>query len=231
METPEDIQAVQSMMETIFPTMGAMITPNLIEVSHQNTFANVLGTILLAWSTYELFTGLETIFAKISTKGSNRNFYLSHLAAVISFIIVFGSGCLFMVISTASQTTFAAMFQLHFEHFPMRLLQPLLTSLSLLCVVGSLTLIYKLMPTQKIALTNALRGSFLFLLFFTFGRSFFQFYVEFYKTMNASVYGTFLTAMVMIVWIYYIAAIFLFAAQYVIYLEDSEAQPPSTAAE
>lgn len=219
---PSETQAIQRLFEELFPSIATLVTDNLLNIASKNLATNLLSTLLLAWSTYELFTGLQVVFVKISTRGLERSLFWSHAIAVFCFCIVFGASCSVIVLTTAGTTLFQALIAAYFGTVPTLIIRPLLIGLALGFVVGGLTLLYKLMPTQEIRLRHALKASFLFLGFFALGRIFFQFYVGFFKTLNESVYGTFLSGLVILVWIYYLAKSFLFSAQYAIYLQDKE---------
>ncbi len=217
-----EVQAIQRVVEELFPSVATLITDNLLNIASKNMATNLLSTLLLAWSTYELFTGLQVVFAKISTRGLDRNLFWSHAVSVVCFCIVFGASCAVIIFTTAGTPLFQALIAVYFGALPNVVVRPLLIMLSLGSVVGGLTLLYKLMPTQEVRLRHALKAAFLFLAFFALGRVFFQFYVGFFKTLNESVYGTFLSGLVILVWIYYLAKSFLFSAQYAIYLQDKE---------
>lgn len=217
-----EVQAIQRVVEELFPSIASLVTDNLLNIASKNLATNLLSTILLAWSTYELFTGLQVVFAKISTRGLDRNFFWSHALSVVCFCIVFGASCAVVIFTTAGTPLFQALIGVYFGAIPSSIIRPILILLSLGSVVGGLTLVYKLMPTQDVRFRHALKASLLFLSFFALGRIFFQFYVGFFKSFNESVYGTFLSGLVILVWIYYLAKSFLFSAQYAIYLQDKE---------
>ena len=101
-----ETEAIRRVVEELFPSIASLVTDNLLDIASKNLATNLLSTILLAWSTYELFTGLQVVFAKISTRGLERNLFWSHTLAVVCFCIVFGASCAVIVLTTAGTALF-----------------------------------------------------------------------------------------------------------------------------
>lgn len=222
LNSPESLGELRKVIDTLIPNASPIIAQNIIDLMQKSTLFNVMGILMLIYSTYELFEGLHIIFQKISTRGTERNFWWSQAIAVGSFLLVFNSSCAFIILTTVPEATLQTLVHLYFPDREFPALRPLATTLSLLIVVGSITLIYKWMPTQKVRLWYAFRGSLLFIGLFLVGRVCYEVYVTFYRQYNVSVYGTFLSLFVVLIWIYYLSRIFLFAAQYAIYLEEKD---------
>ncbi len=207
----------------LFPDMDPSFAQNLNYVLHANALSNALSIALLCWSTYELFVCLHTVFAKISTKGSNRNFFFANLMSVICFLIVASACTLFLLISTTSPEalqTLVGQYQIAGMSLSIRMVRYMAYAVALTGVIFSITTIYKLMPTQKIKIRNAFRASLLFVGIFLAGRASYQLYVAFFKIMNENVYGALLHFLVILIWIYFLSSAFLFSAQYAIFLEE-----------
>ena len=219
-DTPESWAQISHLFETLMPAVGPLISQNLVAVMQRNAVADLLTIAMLGWSAYELFTCLHAVFAKISVRGKDRNVFFSNLVALLSFITVCGASTAFLILSTTSAETLKTIFGEYLARVPLIGIRGLAVGSSLGCVIGAITLIYKLMPTQKISVTHAFRGSLLFIGFFMIGRATYQLYINVYSVMNANVYGAFMSFMIVTIWIYYLSMIFLFSAQYAIYLEE-----------
>ncbi len=204
----------------LFPNLDPAFAQNLNDVLHANALSNALSIGLLCWSTYELFVCLHTVFAKLSTRGGVRNFFLSNFMAVLCFLVVSGACTLFLLLSTTNAEALQALVGIYINGMSVRMVRYLAYVIALGGVIASITAIYKIMPVQKIKLRNAFRASLLFVTIFLAGRVTYQLYVGFFKFMNENVYGALLHFLVVLIWIYFLSSAFLFSAQYAIYLED-----------
>jgi membrane protein len=126
----------------------------------------------------------------------------------------------FVIVSTTDAEILAVLFPKYLAGVAPLLLNSLTALIALFSVIGSVAVIYKVMPTQKIRWLNALKGSLLFVAFFILGRACSQGYALYFKRANEGMYGPFFTFLLAVVWIYFLSRIFLFAAQYSIYLEE-----------
>jgi membrane protein len=216
----QSTQELIHFFETVVPTVTPWISSNLILVLQRNALSNVMGLIVLSWSTYELFICLHSAFAKISVRGEQRDFIGSNFICLLCFSAVALSTTVVMIL----YTTKAPILRSFFGDFGNRLSLSTVSFLALLaaiaCVIASLTFIYKFMPIQQVRLSFAFRGSLLFLLLFLAGRVGYQAYVQFNQHRGEQLYGVFSILIFVIIWIYYLSSAFMFSAQYVIYLEE-----------
>ncbi|MFM8315059.1 MAG: YihY/virulence factor BrkB family protein, partial [Deltaproteobacteria bacterium] len=202
------------------PSLDPMVTQGLVVVLKQNTAGDFLSVGVLVWSAYELFDSLQYAFSKLSTVGIERNRFWGTLMALFCFLIVVLGSTGFVLVSTTDAEILAILFPKYFSGLNSIFLNSLTALIGLFSVIGSVTVIYKVMPTQRIQWWNAFKGSLLFMSFFILGRGCSQVYASYFKRANAGMYGPFFTSLLAIVWIYYLSRIFLFAAQYSIYLEE-----------
>jgi len=136
------------------------------------------------------------------------------------FLVVIIGSTAFVIVSTTDAEVITFLFPALRQSLNPLMLSVLAALTGLMSVIGSITVIYKVMPIQKVAWLNALKGSLLFVCFFILGRAGYQGYALYFKKANEGMYGPFLTFLLASVWIYYLSRIFLFAAQYAIYLEE-----------
>jgi membrane protein len=217
---PESSRELSSFFQTMVPNVEAWLLEALIQMLKLNAFSNLVSTFFLGCSTYGLFTCLHTVFSKISVRGAKRNAFISGVVCLICFIMVGGASTLFFMLFTTSAPLLKSLYSPYLDKFNLAAINYLASAIALFCVLSSVTFIYKFMPTQKVDLRFALKGSLLFMGLFLSGRLAYQVYSIYYRSMNQSVYGSFVGFILVVVWIYYLSYIFLFSAQYAIYLEE-----------
>lgn len=217
-EGSENGGRLRELVEALLPTMAPLVTDNLLGLLQKNPLSNWLNTIFLAWSSYELFTVLETVFQRISPAGKPRESWASHLGALVCFLITCSTTVLVILLTTADARLLTELFYLGDRSQDPLTLRVLSLGVSFAALFCGLTAIFKLMPLQPIPLLHAVRASFVFLGLFMVGRAGYQIYDSYFRAMNASFYGGFVSFLVIVVWLYYLASIFLVSAQYALYL-------------
>jgi membrane protein len=216
-QSPEELG---HFIHSLVPSLDPTVTQGLVVVLKQNSVGDFFSVLVLIWAAYELFDSLQYAFAKISTLGGERNRFWATLMALLCFLIVVLGSTAFVIFSTTDAEILAVLFPDYFRGVNPLVLNSLTAVIALFSVIGSITVIYKVMPTQKVSWLNALKGSLLFISFFILGRGCYQGYALYFKRANQGMYGPFLTFLLAVVWIYFLSRIFLFAAQYAIYLEE-----------
>lgn len=219
---PEALRDLSQVIETLMPAMGPIISQNLIAVMRQNALTNILSVVLLVWSVIQLVSCLHSVFVKLSPTGRRRNFAGTGIVCLAAFLLVCGSCTFFFFLSLVPRQLVLANLSPYLTWITVGKLRYVAMGLALGGMLGSITLLFKILPTQKIRLTNAYRGSWLFLCLFLLGRITYEAYVVFYRHLNQSVYGTFLAFFIVIVWVQYLCFCFLFSAQYTIFLEERD---------
>ncbi len=207
-------------LHRLIPSLDASVTQGLVIVLKQNSVGDFFTLLVLIWSSYELFDSLQFAFSKISTVGGDRNRFWATFMSLFCFLIVVLGSTAFVLVSTTDAEILAILFPKYLSHLGSLTLNAITALIGLFSVIGSVTAIYKIMPTQKVRWYNAFKGSLLFVFFCILGRACYQGYAWYFKRANEGMYGPFFTFLLASVWIYYLSRIFLFAAQYSIYLEE-----------
>lgn len=215
-QSPEELG---HFLHRLIPSLDSSVTQGLSVVLKQNTASDFFTLLVLIWSSYELFDSLQFAFTKISS-GVERNRFWATLMALFCFLVVVLGSTLFVMASTTDGELLAILFPNYLGQVNVWVLNVLTALIGLLSVVGSIAIIFKIMPPQKVKWLNAMKGSLLFVSFFILGRGCYQGYAFYFRRANEVFYGPFFTFLLASVWIYYLSRIFLFSAQYVIYLED-----------
>lgn len=216
-QSPEELGLI---LQKLVPSFDPSVIQGLVVVLKQNSAGDFFTFLVLIWASYELFDSLQFAFTKISTVGVDRNRFWATLMALFCFLVVIIGSTAFVIVSTTDAEVITFLFPALRQSLNPLMLSVLAALTGLMSVIGSITVIYKVMPIQKVAWLNALKGSLLFVYFFMLGRAGYQGYALYFKKANEGMYGPFLTFLLASVWIYYLSRIFLFAAQYAIYLEE-----------
>lgn len=216
-QSPEELGLI---LQKLVPSFDPSVIQGLVVVLKQNSAGDFFTFLVLIWASYELFDSLQFAFTKISTVGVDRNRFWATLMALFCFLVVIIGSTAFVIVSTTDAEVITFLFPALRQSLKPLMLSVLAALTGLMSVIGSITVIYKVMPIQKVAWLNALKGSLLFVCFFILGRAGYQGYALYFKKANEGMYGPFLTFLLASVWIYYLSRIFLFAAQYAIYLEE-----------
>lgn len=216
-QSPEELGLI---LQKLVPSFDPSVIQGLVVVLKQNSAGDFFTFLVLIWASYELFDSLQFAFTKISTVGVDRNRFWATLMAFFCFLVVIIGSTAFVIVSTTDAEVITFLFPALRQSLNPLMRSALAALTGLMSVIGSITVIYKVMPIQKVAWLNALKGSLLFVCFFMLGRAGYQGYALYFKKANEGMYGPFLTFLLASVWIYYLSRIFLFAAQYAIYLEE-----------
>ncbi len=214
-ETPQQLTNV---IKSVLPSLDPKIASEVLDLLRQNTATGVMNLIILVWCAYELFRAMSYAFEHISVEGRMRTAFWENAIAGFCFLIVVSISTFLLFVTTAELSSLKSYLQ--FESWSLTWFKILVGITSLLSVVAGITLVFKIMPTEKIGWEFAFLGSLLFLLLFICGRSCFAVYGEQYRALNQPFYGPFVTFIMVSVWIYFLSFIFLFSAQYAIYLES-----------
>ncbi len=213
---------MQTVLQSMFPYSGEWFTQSLISVLRSNAVDGFLGFGLLIYSTYKLFACLHSIFKKISINQRVRHPFLEQLISSFCFLVVSSGSTAAIFLFSTKSAVLKTMVGPNFAIYSLWYINSIASLTSALFLLGSLTFLYKMLPTQKIGVRNALRGGSLFLGSFVICKAMYQFYIVYFHYMNASTYGRFFKPLLFLAWIHFLVYSFLFAAQYVIYLESKD---------
>jgi membrane protein len=171
-----------------------------------------IGTILIGAS--GAFLELQDALNKIwRVKEKSKSILLGAIKQrFFSFILVLGTGLLLLLslISSAALGTVKRFMGQVFS-WPVFLLQSIDFFLSVAVISLLLAMIFKLLPDTKIAWNDVWIGAAFASIFFTIGKALIGSYLG--GSVAGSAYGAVAAPLVVLVWIYYSAQIFLFGAE------------------
>lgn len=213
-------EELNRLLNILLPSADPTVSQNVLAILERNAATNFFNLGLLCWSVYQLFDALNTAFINLSVRGNVRSPVWTNVICAFCFLVVLGASTFFLILHTIDPEILRKLLSQYLGDSAAWQIKAAALWLSVGLVLLSITFIFKLMPTQKIKLLHAFRGSVLFILFFLCGREAYQLYSSYYRFMNEDTFGPFFTFIMVIVWIYYLSRSFLFSAQYSIYLAE-----------
>lgn len=210
-----DIQRqITAVIRTFHPYFDGNLLSQLGQIESKGHVLGGIGMISLIWFSSMIFGAMDTALNIIFRSGRRRNVLLSKLFA-FSMIPAGWTVGLTSVLLTYVATLLSN--QTVFGHAPFLKLH-LLTRAVLQYVIPFLaaalftTIVFLVIPSKRIRFTTALAGSCLFSLLTELVKHAFTWYVAHHTRYNA-IFGSLETVVILLVWVYYMAVIFLFCAE------------------
>jgi membrane protein len=178
-------------------------------------WAGILSLILLLWSASNIFVQLQdslnTVWGVQLRPDLPLRRKIEHRALPLLVVLVIGALLLVAVIASAALTAVAAFFTnlLPGGEFFWQFVN-FLISLAVITILFAL--IFKFLPDVKIRWPDLWPGSLLTAILFVFGQFLLGWYLG--RQSSASVYGAAGSLIVLLLWLYYSAQIFLFGAEF-----------------
>jgi membrane protein len=210
------IQAdVAAGIKGINPYFSENLLVQLGQIEKKSHLLGWLGLLSLVWLSAMIFNAIETALNIIFRSPKNRNYFVSKILAIS--MIPMG----WIVGSASVAITYVA---------ALLVKQPVLMTesigFSLSAVSGAMlryvfpyfitvlmfSVIYRVIPTTKIQAKVAVAGSAIFALLMEIAKQFFTWYVANYTNYNV-IFGSLETIVILVIWVFYVALIFLFCAE------------------
>ena len=206
-------------MQNLFGEAGTSAVQALLSIANyvgKSRLATAVGvvTLLIGASTVfvELQHSLDLIW-ETPKRSEIRGILRVIRARFLSLGLVFGVGFLLMVSLLVSTVlaAFATWFASHLGAWQILLLI-IDVGLSLVVSTGLFALVYKYLPLERLAWRDVWVGSLVTAVLFNIGKFAIGYYLG--KSAFASVYGAAGSLLVLLLWTYYSAQIFLFGAEF-----------------
>jgi YihY family inner membrane protein len=189
----------------------------LNQLGHVETKGQVLGwigVVSLIWFSSMIFSAIETALNTTFRAESHRNVFVSKLLAFsmipMGWVVGLTSVLLTYVATLLSNQVFFVeghFLRLHlFTRFLLQYVVPFLV------FVLFTTIVFLVIPARRIRLGTALAGACLFALLVELVKHVFTWYLANYTRYNA-IFGSLETVVILVLWVYYMALIFLFCAE------------------
>lgn len=184
----------------------------------------ILTFVIYSYFSYQLYMTLEAAIRNIFGHKEKRSFFIS---IVFSFFIITLIAAL-IVISFAATTGIQMLRPFLEVSLALRIskitgffAQFVIPVFVLFVVVSFL---YKLLPATKVSLRHAFRGAFFTSVFLEIARHIFTIYAVTMAARYGAIYGSLSTFIILLLWIYYSACIFLIGAEVVCNLSSAHGE-------
>ncbi len=210
-----DIQnQIIGIIKSFHPYFNGDLIAQLGQVEGKSRVLGWIGVVSLIWFSSMIFGAMETALNMTFRSEGHRNFLLSKLLAFAMIPLGWVTG-LTSVLLTYVATLLSSQVSFTEGHF---LNIHLLTRFVLQYVVPFLvsvlfvTIVFVVIPSKRIRLRTAIAGSCLFAILIELVKHVFTWYVA-NHTRYSAIFGSLETVVILVIWVYYMALIFLFCAE------------------
>ena len=197
----------------LHPYFSGDLLAQLGEIDEKLHVLGWVGIITLIWYSSMIFGAIETAFNLIFRAKTYRNYFVSKLLAIAMIPMGWTVGVASVVITyiatiLAQQPTIFKGEILILQGFFFRYAIPYLVT------VAFFTIVYKVIPPVRVNWWNALTASAIFSALMEVAKQFFTWYVSNYTRYHV-IFGSLETVVILVIWVFYMALIFLFCAEIV----------------
>ncbi len=206
-----DIQSqITALIKSFHPYFTGGLVAQLGQVEEKSQVLGWLGFVSLIWFSSMIFGALETALNLTFRAESHRNLLTSKLLAFAMIPLGWVVG-LSSVLLTYVSTLISAQGR-HFLDLDILTRYFLQYVVPFLASVTFITVVFKVIPSRKIKLATALAGSCLFTLLTEMVKHPFTWYIANHTRYN-EIFGSLVTVVILVIWVFYMALIFLFCAE------------------
>ncbi len=210
---PDVQKKIIGSMRDLHPFFSDDLFRNIMKIKQNDRLVGGVGVISLLWLSAMIFGALEKAFNMIFRARTFRNFITSKLLAlamiplglVVSIISV---GITYVASAVARQASSSDLGFLSLGYNVPRYLFPYLLT------IAFITLLYKIIPNTRISLRGAIGGAVVFATLLEAAKYFFAWYIKNYTHYDV-IFGSMETAVLLVIWVFYVAIILLFCAELV----------------
>ncbi len=205
----EVIEAIQGFN----PFFSESLLKQLGRLEQKKQVLGWIGIFSLIWFSAMIFRSVETAMTIIFHSQKRRNYLLSKLLT-ISMIPMGWAVCIVSIRITYISMTLAKQTVLSNGLIISPFFHSGLTRyvLPYLMMVAFFTIVYKVIPKVKVSLDSAFAGAAVFSALMEIAKHFFTWYVANYTHYNV-IFGSLETVVILMIWVFYMALIFLFCAE------------------
>jgi len=203
-----------SIIKSFHPYFDGDLLNQLGQIETKSHVLGWIGVISLIWFSSMIFGAMETALNVTFRAESQRNVFVSKLLAFSMIPLGWVVGLTSVVLTyiatlLSSQVSFVEGHALDFHQLTRFILQYVVPFVVLVLFV---TIVFLVIPAKRIRVRTAVAGSCLFALLVELVKHVFTWYVANHTRYNA-IFGSLETVVILVIWVYYMALIFLFCAE------------------
>lgn len=213
---PGVMQEVTGVLSSILPQATAGIMQNITSVMQRKAHLGWMGIAFMVVIASLLFSSLEKALDKVFQSVHRRNFLHSRLVAISLILVV-----AFLFFIPALIRPAISFFETYSRGMA-TVLARILTADTFFLILAflSFSLFVTVIPTHKVHFRYSLFGAFLFTVLTGLARWLFRMYIFTSWSRYNVIYGSLTALIVIMVWVYYFANIFLLSAEVVARLQE-----------
>lgn len=210
-----DIQnQIIGIVKSFHPYFNGDLLAQLGQVEGKSQVLGWIGIVSLIWFSSMIFGAMETALNITFRSEGHRNFLLSKLLAFSMIPLGWVTGLTSVLLTyvatlLSSQVSFT---EGHFLNIHLMTRFVLQYVIPFLVSVLFATILFVVIPSKRIRLRTAIAGSCLFTILVELVKHVFTWYVANHTRYNA-IFGSLETVVILVIWVYYMALIFLFCAE------------------
>ena len=211
----QDIQGqILGIVKSFHVDLGRDLLAQLGQIEEKSHLLGWIGIVSLIWFSSMIFGAIETALNIAFRAENHRNFFVSKLLAFAMIPLGWVTGLTSVLLTYAttllsSQVTTAEASVLHLHQITRFVLQ---YAVPFLVSVLFATIVFEVIPAKRIRLRTALVGSCLFTVMVELVKHAFTWYVA-HHTRYQAIFGSLETVVILVIWVFYMALIFLFCAE------------------
>jgi len=206
---------IVSAIQNFHPYFSESILGQLGQIEGKSKILGWIGVLGLIWLSAAIFNAVESALNIIFPTREKRNYFVSKLMAVCMIPTAWIIGGLSVLISYAAALIAKEPLALP-GGIEIALTVPaqiiLRFVLPYVMVVILVTAVYRIIPTARIRFSVALVGSATFAFLLEIAKQFFTWYMTNYARYHV-IFGSMETVVILVIWVFYMALIFLFCAE------------------
>jgi membrane protein len=212
---PNIQQDIVAGIQNFHPYFSEDILQQLGQLEGKGKILGWIGVLGLVWLSAAIFNAIESALNIIFRSQQKRNYFVSKLMAIGMIPMAWIIGGFSVIISyvTALIAKEPLVLPANIEislTLPAQII--LRYIVPYVMVVVLITAVYRIVPTAKIRFSVILAGSSVFALLVEIAQQFFTWYVANYTRYNV-IFGSLETIVILVIWVFYVALIFLFCAE------------------
>ena len=210
-----DIQSeLKQAIQGIVPYLSEDLFVQLGQIERKKQLLGWVGIISLIWLSSTIFNAIETALNLIFRSIRTRNYVVSKLLAIGMIPLGWSVGILSISITYISAILAKQPILAQSNIYIITLIHDVLFryGLPFLITVLFSTIVYRAVPTGEVSLNSAFVGSLIFSSLLELAKYLFTWYVANYTRYNV-IFGSLETVVILVIWVFYVALIFLFCAE------------------
>jgi membrane protein len=197
------------------PYFSENILTQLGQIEKKSNLLGWMGVLSLIWLSAMIFNSMEMALNIIFRSPEKRNYFISKLLgmAMIPLGWILGSAS-FLISYIAALLVRQPIGVAAGIDIPLTAVSGMMLRyvLPFFITVVFLSIVYRVIPSTKIRLAVAVAGSAVFALLMEIAKQFFTWYMATYTRYNI-IFGSLEAVVILVVWVFYVALIFLFCAE------------------